>query len=439
MIELLENNKAADGYFNIVIDQSLLSGAWAFKPIMEPDVPFQYVAKGERICWRLASQTLVDFDPFVVITLNNIFGWMIYGHSVIISPEISDDDSKNRLTFGFYFAPNLASWHFEFSFTEYCSEFYEVYEADSFSEYELIFEETPALRLEILSDRFANPIMDYLISFEIDLKKLHESTVNRLMAKLGSKMVRTYFHFPEETKSSCEQYLLYFGKFLQDLGIEATHSLSEEDGSRVLFSVYPIDEVEALGKIREALAVYLHLPASPIDYDESFAAMRLQQQVENLLHSQKMAVREVCSAERELRLAETVIEHQDKIIHAKDSIIQQQQSVIDKISSKSIMMESVENKDELEEIYAGLKIGESKWLKDQLGIQLNPAKLIKTIVQNTFGKEDARKSILGLDEEETTPANQTLEKMLDGVTEENLHGETDFGGDVGKEVVRYED
>jgi hypothetical protein len=45
-----------------------------------------------------------------------------------------------------------------------------------------------------------------------------------------------------------------------------------------------------------------------------------------------------------------------------------------------------------------LKIGESKFLKEQLGIHLNPAKVIKTGVKNVFGK-DGRKSILGLDEE----------------------------------------
>ncbi len=76
-----------------------------------------------------------------------------------------------------------------------------------------------------------------------------------------------------------------------------------------------------------------------------------------------MAVREIRSAERELRLAEMVIEHQEKIIIQKDSIIEQQSKIIEKIVSKSIMMDSLENKEELEEIYDGLKIGESKFLK----------------------------------------------------------------------------
>lgn len=380
MIELVENTKAEEGYFNIVIDRTLLSGAWAFKSLMQPDVPFQYVAKGERICWRLASQTLEDFDPFVVITLNNIFGWMISGHSIIISPDVSDNGTKERLTFGFYFSPDLAGWDFEFSFAEYCSEFYEVYEADFSSEYEFSLDETQALRIEFSSERFTHPIGIFLRDFESDLKLQHEITISRLTTKIGSKMVRTYFHFPEEIKSSCEQYLLYFGKFLQDLGIQTTQDLAEEEDNRVLFSVSPIDEKDALDKIREALAVYLHLPASPLIYNDSFASMRLQQQIENLQHSQTMAAREI-------QLAQKVIESQDKIIQHKDLTIGQQSAIIEHIISKSVMSDSAENSQELEEICEGLKIGESKFLKEQFGIHLNPASLVKGIGKKLLGKD----------------------------------------------------
>jgi antitoxin component of MazEF toxin-antitoxin module len=31
----------------------------------------------------------------------------------------------------------------------------------------------------------------------------------------------------------------------------------------------------------------------------------------------------------------------------------------------------------------------------------------------------------------------TLEELLEGINDENLHGETDFGEDVGKEIVEY--
>ncbi len=110
-------------------------------------------------------------------------------------------------------------------------------------------------------------------------RNLKESIKNNLHKSNFQLNVR--FNFPEQFKTPCEQYLLYFAQFLQDLGISATSNLKEEAG-KVLFSVTPTDDKEALDKIREALAVYLNLPASPIVYDDSFAAMRLQQQIENL-------------------------------------------------------------------------------------------------------------------------------------------------------------
>ena len=112
---------------------------------------------------------------------------------------------------------------------------------------------------------------------------------------------------------NCKQYLEYFAQFLKDLGINATSNLNEEAG-KVLFSVTPTDDKEALDKIREALAVYLNLPASPIVYDDSFAAMRLQQQIENLQHSQRMAV-------RELQFNEKLLVAQSDTIHEKNITI----------------------------------------------------------------------------------------------------------------------
>ena len=205
------------------------------------------------------------------------------------------------------------------------------------------------------------------------------------------------FEFPEEIRNSCEQYLLYFAQFLLDLGINVNANLKEESG-KVLFSVTPTDETQALDKIREALAIYLNLPMSPIIYDDSFAAMRLQQQIENLQHSQRMAVRELQFNEKLLVAQSDTIREKNLTISQQQSVIEQKDKIIEKISSKSIMIDSAENKEELEELYDGVKVGESETLKKWLGISLNPAKAIKTAVKNTFGK-DEKKSVLGLNEE----------------------------------------
>jgi CheY-like chemotaxis protein len=72
----------------------------------------------------------------------------------------------------------------------------------------------------------------------------------------------TLFRFPPGIRSCCSQYLLYFVQFLEDLGIKADSEI-KEDAGRILFSVTPADGTSALGKIKEALEVYLDLPRNP--------------------------------------------------------------------------------------------------------------------------------------------------------------------------------
>ncbi len=96
----------------------------------------------------------------------------------------------------------------------------------------------------------------------------HETRLKELVALIRGRLddrsgaaVTLAFDFPPAVKSACEQYLMYFVQFLSDLGIEADAEI-KENASRVLFSVAPIDEKEALEKIREALQIYLGLPVS---------------------------------------------------------------------------------------------------------------------------------------------------------------------------------
>jgi hypothetical protein len=70
------------------------------------------------------------------------------------------------------------------------------------------------------------------------------------------------FNFPEPVRPACEQYLIYFGQFLRDLGIDASTEVSERV-SDVLFTVQPRDKTVALETIRTVLDAYLQLPALP--------------------------------------------------------------------------------------------------------------------------------------------------------------------------------
>lgn len=239
------------------------------------------------------------------------------------------------------------------------------------------------------------------IKIEVDehknlLVKIHKETLNLLNNRVLGNSIYISVDFPEEIKTSCQQYPLYFAQFLKDLGICATSNLKEEAG-KVLFSVTPTDDIEALDKIREALAVYLNLPSSPIVYDESFAAMRLHQQIDNLQHSQRMKEMEMRSTQYAFRLAQQTIENQDIIISQQNSLIDNQNKIIDKITSKSIMIDSLENKAEFEKLFDGLEFGESKELKEKLGIKFKPVTFLQSLGR-TISRSDDEITSLNLNE-----------------------------------------
>ena|ERR1041385_2210085 len=123
------------------------------------------------------------------------------------------------------------------------------------------------------------------------------------------------FDFPEHVRVPCEQYLLYFGQFLRDLGVEANTALTPEAG-KVLFSVTPADERNALDKIRVALDLYLHLPSSPVSdtTNESIEVQRLEAAILRLKSDLKLAA-------AELQAKDTTIQAQQLIISVQKGLL----------------------------------------------------------------------------------------------------------------------
>ena len=344
----------------------------------------QYWSISNTSSKKLAHIKIEEFLPFIHIRLLNFFKWENFNTQVYIIKSYDKNSKPNDLIhIELYFHPILIEWKEKYSFNEFFELFNSFWRKN---------DSNPGLNYENVEDvsfwltfkiKITNKtIEEILYSIETELNNTYKKT----FANLKNDNELTYwFEFPEEIKVSCKQYLDYFAQFLQDIGSDITSNLTEKAG-KILFSVTPTNDIQALDKIREALAIYLNLPASPIVYDESFAAMRLQQQIENLQHSQKMAVSEIRIKQRELQLSQNVIESRDKIINQKDSIIEQQNKVIEKISSKSIMMDSLENKEEFVKVFEGFEVGESKLLKEQLGIKFNPVISLKTLGDKYYEK-----------------------------------------------------
>lgn len=108
--------------------------------------------------------------------------------------------------------------------------------------------------------------MDSIIEDELSViletvKDIVDKTNQNLLTSIDSEAVLTFFQFPDEIKTACKQYLVYFTQFISDMGIEVDTELKEEL-NHTLFKVVPKDKTESLDKIREALNIYLTAPSN---------------------------------------------------------------------------------------------------------------------------------------------------------------------------------
>src|SRR6266446_3721901 len=126
------------------------------------------------------------------------------------------------------------------------------------------------------------------------------------------------FDFPEQVRVPCEQYLLYFGQFLRDLGVEVNTALTPEAG-QVLFSVTPTDKKEALNKIRVALDLYLHLPSSPMNdtTNESIEVQRLEAAIFRFKSDLKLAAAELQAKNRTIEAQQLIISVQKGLMNGE--------------------------------------------------------------------------------------------------------------------------
>lgn len=163
--------------------------------------------------------------------------------------------------------------------------------------------ESFGLRLVFPINDSESNIGDSLTTIIGCLKASELQTISACSEEDKDKSLASYFSFPEELRTVCEQYLLYFGEFLRDIGINVSVELKEET-DRVLFSVTPRDSNEALDRIRQVLDLYLGLPTATVTTtDEKEYSLESQRLSANIMHYHG-----------QLMLAQAVIEQKDATI-----------------------------------------------------------------------------------------------------------------------------
>jgi hypothetical protein len=356
MFELVKNEKK--DYFNICIDGVTYLYSRVYYDKDEPEKSLDYDSNDKEVSQALINCKLSDFGDFIHISLGNVLNSVQFKHSISIGWDYESfgDYGKRKtkktgkISLTFYFNPDLIEWKEIYSFFEYYREFEELLKSNEILKGRLRFyrEDSSAFDISLLIENFRSSISNFLSSYVIEINKIHNQVVLRLLSKKSEDSLITTFNFPEELKISCEQYLSYFVRFLQDLGINAKHSFNQEAGE-VLFSVTPTDDIEALDKIREALEIYLRLPSSQIiSNSQEIAIQRLESQVEYFRSQIRLA-----RAENQL----------------KEATIQQQQVTIIKLSENVMIDSQVKDvtpaKSSKSEIFGGaIELGTPKKLEE---------------------------------------------------------------------------
>ena len=233
-----------------------------------------------------------------------------------------------------------------------------------------------SLRIPITS--FDLTIEGEIWKYSKTLQHLHELTERALLANIRHESVVVEFNFPEEVRVPCEQYLLYFARFLKDLGVEATTDIQHEAG-QVLFSVTPANKDEALDKIHTALKNYLQLASSPLggspDPENEMAIQSLLANVDHL--------------KSQLRLSYMMVRAQETTIQAQQVTIANQQRIL----SGEVLLDSLKTDaqqpkvEEKEEVIDGI-LALGKY--EEKGVTVNLGEVyrrLKQLFKNDSGKK----------------------------------------------------
>ncbi len=258
------------------------------------------------------------------------------GSQVKLTYNYANDD------FNFNIFYDLESWNFSFSFEDYYVEFSRIFGTGYFAINQKDIKNYVELELSAIYSNLNYTLYDEILRAYQLIEKFHSEALERVL-KTSENEINAIFNFPEDLKVSCEQYLLYFAQFLQDLGINATSNLKEEAG-KVLFSVAPTDDFEALDKIREALAIYLSLASNPIPNStgDRMVDMVLSGARANAKHLEsqlELAIAKLQFKEATLELKDATIEQHQLALRQKNETIKELQEIV---SRGNIFEESLE-------------------------------------------------------------------------------------------------
>jgi hypothetical protein len=150
-----------------------------------------------------------------------------------------------------------------------------------------------ALSFEISKDDTSVNLKELIFDAAEKLLSFYNQSINELNEKHSENLFVKLFDFPPEYANICSQYLMWFGEFLKNLGIDADVSTENKDGKTSLI-VSPTENGEMLEQIEQLFYQYLalpyadFLPASKQTPQEMYAYQSAMSQIDNLKNQIQM-------------------------------------------------------------------------------------------------------------------------------------------------------
>lgn len=240
--------------------------------------------------------------------------WLRLSGTMLVLKQTSNDSERKT---SLVFKPDFDNWISPFSAVAYLQA---LKDAAKDSEIELEFAPNTShgFSFECVIENKNQAFLQFLSEKMNIVRPLSNIAAEEALRTVRKNSLVTWFNFPAPIKTSCEQYLIYFVQFLEDLGIKANSEI-KEDAGRILFSVTPADGPSALGKIKEALEAYLDLPRNP---EFNTAADELSDMAVSQLKAN------VFFLKSQLAIAQAVLEAKDATIEALKLTTYQQRQML---------------------------------------------------------------------------------------------------------------
>jgi hypothetical protein len=239
MLDIKVKKQRGKELYRLAINGTLL--AHSEVEFLEGTPKFYGILTDAEEAQTISRHTFQDVEPyFITLTLPFKVEWNPHLIDVEVLQTAEDAYKANSLSF--QAVVNLESWTNPYTVAEYVRALDKSAKAFGtdivFEEHRSVFDNERKL-VFIAHFRSLDSIIHEEIAFWGEkVKQICDAAIDGLLSKLSRGSLFTLFYFPPAFKNACQQYLVYFAQFLEDMGINANAQMNEDAG-RVLFGITP--------------------------------------------------------------------------------------------------------------------------------------------------------------------------------------------------------